>query len=242
MDSALESSPLLSGHRFMLVYDLAVTGLAVQPTPPVLTSGLQDPASELQHVLNQWVHHPLGTDSESPPHLLYRLSGSYNDLSGRVLENADWNLVQHLRSMTDKLPFFIFLAALNKEERGSRLLSGTEEHDMSETNSDDDDDSDADYYRAKSELHYYGGHCEEGYVTLDDVDHLEIQILRLFDLDGHTIGREIKISENCLTDVHESFFDEEPNEYEYEDGHGTHLHDAKVGQLHWLPASSTIAY
>ena len=129
--------------------------------------------------------------------------------------------------MTGELPFFVFLATLKKEERG-RLPSSLG------TNSESGNDSDEDYcdtYHHKERFY-----DDEGFVHFEGVDHVDIQILRLLDLDGRTVGEEIKSSENCLTGVHDNFFDGEPYEYDYEDNCGTNLYGAKVGQPRTRPA------
>ncbi|KAK3346421.1 hypothetical protein B0T25DRAFT_461040 [Lasiosphaeria hispida] len=174
-----EVLPVTSGYRWVLTYNLAVS-----PELPRPSAGLvRDENRVLRHTLRRWLEqrkrHGAGDQAEAD-HFYYLLDHEYTEasISLRGLKTTDLARLQCLRAISAELEFDVFLAVLEKEEMG-------------ETAYDYND------YRGRGGYGWYDEDEDEdgnkSWHELDEVLDRSASILKLVDLDGHTLRTDMPI-------------------------------------------------
>ncbi|PLW11147.1 hypothetical protein PCANC_12951 [Puccinia coronata f. sp. avenae] len=114
----VEHSPVHSGFRCVLIYNLAISPSSTLPSAGVLDSRKEP----LRNALQRWLRYLDSSDpTKAPSHLYHPLDHEYTTvatMSQTNLKGKDFTRTQVLRSFAHEFEFEIFLAHLEKLESG----------------------------------------------------------------------------------------------------------------------------
>ncbi|KAH7305225.1 hypothetical protein B0I35DRAFT_483991 [Stachybotrys elegans] len=180
-DVTHEVLPVISGYRWVLTYNLAIDTRHPQPTAESQLSQ----NNQLPQVLKGWLREP--SETRANPWLYYVLDHDYTEanVSLPTLKRHDRAIVEYLNRLTQTEPAEIFLALLEKEERGDCEFYrsdhryrgyGEYEEDYYDDDEDDDDAEDEDC-----------GDDNEDFHEITDIIETNYQIKTLVDLQGNVV-------------------------------------------------------
>ncbi|CAH0055571.1 unnamed protein product [Clonostachys solani] len=193
-DVTHEVLPVTSGYRWVLTYNLAIDTTVVPPSAALLRSNIHS----LRHTLRRWL---LDQSAAEKHQALYHvLDHEYTQANIRLssLKARDLAQVRALQEASNSVPFEIFLALLEKEERG-----GVEDdyYDRGYRNRFYDDDEDEEEE-------------DEGYHHIIDVFDQSYTIKTLVDFEGRVVTENVSFETEDL--LQEDCFDDMEGEEEYE--------------------------
>ncbi|RBR12852.1 uncharacterized protein FIESC28_08442 [Fusarium coffeatum] len=199
-DVSHEVLPVTSGYRWVLTYNLAIDKSLPAPSAPLGRSELRPP----RHCIRRW----LAQDKKSrqSPYTYHMLEYEYTEanISYKTLKAQDLARVTALREACNGLPVTIFLALVEKMERGSVMANPLGWYNESDEESDE------------------GGHC------IEDVLESSLAVKFLQDLNGQVVPGKMFIKEDHLLQPF-TFDSLDPDKEDYE----RHTGNAGAQATHW---------
>lgn len=156
-----EVKPITGGHRLALSFNLIHTTTSLRPA----LSGQTDVVDKLRHVLLSWKQDDWGN---APQKIVYLLDHKYSlaNLRGSALKGGDAQIVALLDLLAKQHGFRLGLA-----------------HVVCYVTGEADDD-----YGYRRGYCHYDDEDNDGYVSMAEVTHTELNIEHLVDLDGRVIN------------------------------------------------------
>ncbi|RFN45751.1 hypothetical protein FIE12Z_10007 [Fusarium flagelliforme] len=184
-----EVLPVTSGYRWVLTYNLAIDKSLPAPSAALRRSELRP----LRHCIRLWLTQD--KNSRQSPYTYHVLEYEYTEanISYKTLKARDLARVTALREACKGLPVTIFLALIEKMERGPVTANLFGWHN------EPDDESDE------------GGYC------IDEVLESSLTVKFLQDLNGQVVPGKMFIKENHLLEPY-TFDSLDPDKEDYE-GH-----------------------
>ncbi|KAI3329455.1 hypothetical protein HD806DRAFT_287663 [Xylariaceae sp. AK1471] len=198
-DVSHEVLPVKSGYRWVLTYNLATTPSPERPLGDVMETGNKP----LHEVMMSWAR-----GSEAMP-LYYALEHKYTqaNISLAGLKARDRACVEELEKVSRDLGFEIFLATLEREDRGTAEDNDYDHygryHDYYDEEEDEDDDN------------------EGGHHAIEECIDSELAAKFIYDLRGNEVMSSITIDESNI--LQEDPFGEDPDEEDYEGYMGNYV-------------------
>ncbi|KAK1752875.1 hypothetical protein QBC47DRAFT_387288 [Echria macrotheca] len=134
-----EVTPVISGYRFVLTYNLAIPPDAPLPSAAVARAE----TSLLRHTLRRYVERSKVDGNKEPEQLYYRLDYEYTEanISLKNLKDRDLAVAQTLVSISSEVDLDVFLGEVERTDRGEVEMHYGERDDLSWHDLADDPDT-----------------------------------------------------------------------------------------------------
>jgi hypothetical protein len=198
-----EVLPVISGYRLVLTYNLAIDPSRTIDMGSPSAALAREEARPLRHALQRWLAQP--EQDREAEYLYYALDHEYTEanISHRGLKTRDLAVVDVLHQLSVTMPFHIFLAALEKSERGSceykhNAAYGRGRWGYYDDQEEDDEDED------------------QGFQDREEVFDTEYNIKKLVDLGGRQLGVDTSFDLDYVLQEDDDLFPEHPDGEDYE--------------------------
>ncbi|EXL79795.1 hypothetical protein FOPG_06532 [Fusarium oxysporum f. sp. conglutinans race 2 54008] len=219
-----EVLPVTSGYRWVLTYNLAIDQSLPRPSAALKRSELRP----LRHCIRRWLARD--PSSRENPFVYHVLDHEYTEdnISYRALKGPDIARVAALRQACEGLPVTIFLALLEKEDRGNVEFDPSDlQYNYRGATGEYDDEDDG-------EFHY-----------LDEVLETDYRLKTVRDLQGKVVAGQMAIDDKNITDPC-AFEDMSPREEDYEGYMGNYGPQAtqwyRLGAVALIPHESLVDF
>jgi hypothetical protein len=199
-DVSHEVLPVTSGYRFVLTYNLAVNPARVTQRPSASMARTEN--KPLRHALRRWLSQP--EEDREASYLYYGLDHEYTEanVSQRGLKTRDRTVVDALHQLSATMPFYVFLAVLEKSEMGSCAY----------------EDNSYGYRRRRD---YYMTYPDDappakGYHELQDLIERSQTIKSLVQLTGAELAADMPFDCDYVLQDDDDFYPAKPNEEDYQ--------------------------